>query len=147
LNLLWPVKASHDLPLLDDRPDRVRTDADEIDRRSVHDHCVHLLARFEAAHAVVAIERIGRVDCRADERFLECQIHAEAGERHRKRDRGRKTAAGIDVGGERHGDAVVDQHAARRETADLQIERRDRQQRRNHARGRQAPGTGLVDKD
>src|SRR6187200_3056342 len=40
---------THDLPLLDHRADRRGAGADQIDRRTVHDHGIHLLARFEAA--------------------------------------------------------------------------------------------------
>src|SRR5712691_1499766 len=56
-----------DAPLLDDG-------ADEIDRRSSHHDRVHLLARLEAAHTLVAIERVRRVDRRPDERLLEREV-------------------------------------------------------------------------
>ena len=73
-----------------------------------------------------------------DQRLLEGQVHAEAAERHRERHRRREAGAGVDVGGERDGDAAVDQHAARREAPELQVERRDRQQRRDDP-GRRQP--------
>ena len=41
----------------------------------------------------------------------------------------------------------VDQHPRRREASELQVERRDRQQRRDDAGCRQAGGAGLVDED
>ena len=68
-------------------------------------------------------------------------------ERHRKRHRRREAGARVDVGRERDGDAAVDQHARRREASELQVERRDRQQRRDDAGCRQAGGAGLVDED
>src|SRR5437762_1677853 len=61
-----PVSSSapldDDLSFLDDRPDRLRPDADQIDRRSVDDDGVHLLAGLEAADPIVAVDRVGRVD-------------------------------------------------------------------------------------
>ena len=45
-----------DAAFLDDGADGIGADADEIDRRSPHHDRVHLLARLEAAHALVAIE-------------------------------------------------------------------------------------------
>src|SRR5204863_6536052 len=72
----------HDLAVLDDGADRVRPDANQIDCRAVDNHRIHLSARFEAADAIVAIDGVRRVDRRGDERFLEGEPHAEAGERH-----------------------------------------------------------------
>src|SRR5712691_7087708 len=45
-----------DASFLDDGADGIGADADEIDRRSPHHDRVHLLARLEAAHAIVALE-------------------------------------------------------------------------------------------
>jgi hypothetical protein len=46
----------HDFPFFHDRPDGFRPDADQIDRRSVDDDGVHLLAGLEAADPIVAVE-------------------------------------------------------------------------------------------
>ena len=80
---------------------------------------------------------------RGDQRLLEREVHAETGQRHRKRHRRRVAGARVDVGGEGHSDAARDQHARRREASELQIERRDRQQRRDDA-GRGEPGGARV---
>src|SRR5580765_6811695 len=68
-------------PTFDDGSDRISADPDQVDRRPVHDHRVHLLAGLEAADSILAIERAGGVDGGADQRLLEGQVHAEAGER------------------------------------------------------------------
>src|SRR5215207_5698593 len=76
-----PVLLIDDAALLDHRADRGRRDADEIDRRSIDDHRVHLLPRLEAADRVVAVEAVGGVDRRSHQRLLEREVHPEAGER------------------------------------------------------------------
>src|SRR4030095_8993660 len=78
--ILW----NDDAPFLDHRVDRRRRHANQIDRRAVDDHGIHLFPRLEAADGGVAIERVGGVERRADQRFLEGQVHPEAGERHRE---------------------------------------------------------------
>src|SRR5262245_62069787 len=50
------ISTENDLAFLDHGADRRRADANEIDRRSGDDDRVHLLADFEAADAIVAIE-------------------------------------------------------------------------------------------
>src|SRR5689334_6856686 len=99
----------NDVAFLDDGFDRGRADANQIYRIAGHEDGVHRLAGLEAARSAVAVERVGAVDRRRDERLLEREAHAEAGERHRKRHRRRKPSAGVDVGRERDGDARVDQ--------------------------------------
>src|SRR5206468_1964763 len=54
----------HDLAVLDDGADRVRSDANQIDCRAVDNDRIHLSARFEAADAIVAIDGGRRVDRR-----------------------------------------------------------------------------------
>ena len=93
------------------------------------------------------IERVRRVDRRGDQRLLEREPHAEAGERQRERHRRREAAAGVHVGGERDGDAVLDQHARRREAAQLQIERGNREQRGDDAGGGEPIRGGFVDEN
>src|SRR5689334_10788006 len=66
----------HEPTFLDDRSNRVRADAYQIDGRTVDDYRIHLLAGLEAADARVSIERIRRVDRRGDERFVEREAHA-----------------------------------------------------------------------
>src|SRR5579864_5140221 len=61
-----------------DGANRVRADTNEIDGRTIDDDRVQLLAGFEAAHAIVPVERIRAVDRRADQSFFERQAHAEA---------------------------------------------------------------------
>ena len=51
-----------DTPSLDDRTDRLRSHANEIDRLSIHHHRIHLLAGFQAADASLPIERAGGVE-------------------------------------------------------------------------------------
>ena len=87
-----------------------------------------------------AIERVGAVDRRGDQRFLEREAHAEAGERHRERHRRREAAAGIDVGRQRDRHAGVDQRARRREASQLEVEGGVRQQRGDDARVAPARG-------
>src|SRR3989442_15480278 len=82
----------NDLRFFDHRADGVRADANQIDRRPGHDDRVHLLADLEAADAVVAIQRVRRIDRRADQRLFEGEPHAEAGERHGERHRRREAA-------------------------------------------------------
>src|SRR5260221_5292130 len=65
----------HHAPFLDNGPDDVDADSDQIDRRAVDDDRVHLFARLEAAHAVVAVERVRRIDRRAHQRLFERESH------------------------------------------------------------------------
>src|SRR5262245_6748433 len=58
-------RSMDDASLLDDGADRLGADTDQIDRRAVDDDGVHLPAGFEAADAIVTIERVGGVDRRA----------------------------------------------------------------------------------
>ena len=78
-----------------------------------------------------AIDRRRGVERGADQRLFERHVHAEAGQRHHERHRGREAAAGIEIGRERHRDALLDQHPRRRVASQLQEERRRRQQRRD----------------
>src|SRR5262245_15122106 len=89
------LSTSHDDALLDDGANRAGADAHEIDRGTVDDDRVHLLADLEAADALVPVERIGAVDGPGDERFVERQAHGEAGQRHRERHRRGIAAARI----------------------------------------------------
>src|SRR5579871_4193890 len=83
-------RANDNLSFLDHVTDGLDADTDQIDRRSVDRHRIHLLSHFQAPDAVVAIERVRRVDRRGDERFFERETHAEAGERHGERHRRRE---------------------------------------------------------
>src|SRR5438034_3039569 len=65
----------NDASLFDHRPDCVGANTDQINRRTVDDHRVHLLAGFEASDDLVAVERVRRVDGRADQRFFEGEAH------------------------------------------------------------------------
>src|SRR6476646_8604142 len=83
-----------DAPFLDDGSDGVRAHANQLDGTAVQHDGVQLLADFEAAHTIVAIERVRRVDRRADERLLEGECHPEARQRDHERHRRRKSPAG-----------------------------------------------------
>src|SRR5471032_2524671 len=69
--------AYNDPPAFDHRADRLSANAQQVDRRPVDDHRIHLLADLEAADAVVAVERVRAVDRRGDERLLERHLHGE----------------------------------------------------------------------
>ena len=137
----------HHTPLLDHLLDHRAADADQIGQHAVDHHGVELLAGFEAADRVGAVDRRRGVDGGADQRFFEREVHAEAGERHHERHRGRKPAAGIDIGRERDRDALLDQHSGGRKAPELEEERRRRQQRRHHVAIGQHARVRFVDED
>ena len=117
----------------DHRPDRRHTHLQQVHRLAIEDDGIELLARLEAAHAVVPVDGVRRVDGRGHQRLLHRHTHAEAGQGHGEGHRGGESATRVEIGGQRHGHTAFDEFARRREAAELQVERRDGQQRGDNA--------------